>query len=119
LRDWNGGGVVDTNALKRQVIFHLKTRLEVELPEAADLPEFFRTAIPKLTGFDWNEDNLASIVEALEHINDREWATKTAWEAPEPVEAEEETRPGETEEVDEKPAHEPSEDELAAIESSL
>lgn len=79
LRDWNSGGVVDTDALKRQVLFQLEKRLEIGLPDKADLPEFIRTAIPNLTELDYSEENLPKIVEALEAIEDKEWAQQAAW----------------------------------------
>lgn len=86
LLKWNQGGVVNVNDLKRQVIFQLDKRLEIGLPsDKKDIPEFVRTSIPKLTQLEFSEENLPAIVDALKAIEDKEWAVKTAWEAPEKV----------------------------------
>lgn len=79
LRDWNAGGAVDVNDLKRKILFLMEKKLEIEMPERADMAEFIHNAIPKLTGFEWDEANLSSIIEALELLEDKEWAQKTAW----------------------------------------
>lgn len=90
-KKWNEGGVVNVNELKRQVIFQLKDRLEIELPkEKQDLIEFVRTSIPKLTGIEYSEENLTTILDGLKKIDDKEWANKTAWEAPKSAEEKEE-----------------------------
>lgn len=83
LKKWNEGGVVDVNAQKKRVIYLLTKKLEIELPtDKADVAQFIHLAIPRLTGFEWDEKNLASVIEALELLEDKEWAQKTAWEAP-------------------------------------
>jgi hypothetical protein len=78
-KEWNMGGKVDINGLKKSIFNQMKNRLEIELPAAEDQVAFFRNAIPKLTGLEMNEKNLVPILAALQAITDKEWAKKTAW----------------------------------------
>lgn len=88
---WNGGGAVDVNDLKRQLLYQLKDRLDLGLPkEKSDLVEFIKSAVPKLTQIEYSEENLPKIVEYLKEIDDKEWAKETAWEAPKTDEEKEE-----------------------------
>lgn len=66
------------NALKREVLAHL-TRLGIELPAKEDLPEFVRTAIPRLVGIEWDEAQLEAIVAKLAEITDNDAAQRAAW----------------------------------------
>lgn len=86
---WNGAGKVDTDSIKKAIFNQVKNRLEIQLPDAADQPGFFRTAIPKLTGLEMSAENLPAILEKLKAITDKEWAQKTAWG--EPAKTEEDT----------------------------
>ena len=70
---------VDTKALKRQAYWHMKDRLQVDMPEKADLPQFFHSAIPALTDLEWADENLPDIVAKLAEITDKEAANATAW----------------------------------------
>lgn len=79
---WNNGGAVDTKAQKKAVLAQL-TRLGIDLPAGDDLAAFIKTAIPKLTKFEWSEENLTDILTALGAILDPQWAQNVAWGAPE------------------------------------
>lgn len=83
IADWLNTGKVNVAQLKRDILSQLKDRLEISLPDKADLPEFIRQAIPKLTGVEWSEENLEEILDALTKVNDKAWAQKMAWDAPE------------------------------------
>lgn len=80
---WNAGGKVDIAALKKSIFNQVKNRLGIELPAPEDQPGFFKAAIPRLTGLEMNEENLPAILDALQKIEDKEWASKTAWGEPE------------------------------------
>ena len=83
LAKWNEGGAVNVNELKKQVIYHLNERLDIDLPkDKVDLAEFVKSAIFKLTEIEYAEANLPAIVEVLKNIEDKEWAKKVAWGDP-------------------------------------
>ncbi|MER0170337.1 MAG: AAA family ATPase [Nitrosomonas sp.] len=91
LADWNKGGVININELKKQILFHLGERLDIGLPvDKQDLLEFIRSAIKKLTDIDYAEENLPAIVDALQTITDKEWAKDVAWGSPAKKEEKEE-----------------------------
>lgn len=79
LAKWNQGGKIDLEAIKIAVFDQVKNRLAIELPDKADRAAFFKSAIPKLTGLEMNEENLPAILTTLQAITDKEWAQKTAW----------------------------------------
>lgn len=81
-KEWNQSGKVDTDGLKKAIFNQIKNRLEIQLPDAADQPGFFKSSIPKLTGIEMSQENLPAILEALKAITDKEWAQKTAWGEP-------------------------------------
>lgn len=86
LSEWLNKGRTDTRGLKREIIFALKERLALGVPkDPADVADFFKMAIPKLTGLEWKEENLEAIAAALSKISDKEEARKAVWEAPTPV----------------------------------
>jgi len=88
LLEWNQGGKVDLNAIKSAIMNQVKNRLGIQMPAKEDLPAFYKSCIPKLTGLEMNEANLADILAKLQTIMDKEWAQKTAWGEPETAEAE-------------------------------
>lgn len=80
---WLNTGRVDTKGLKREVISQLRDRLELSVPtEPADLAEFVRFSVKKLTGLDWKEENLEQIVSKLQAIEDKKAAYSAVWETP-------------------------------------
>ena len=123
LLEWNNGGEVDINGLKRQIFWQLKDRLEIELPAKNDQAEFTKRAIANLTGLQLEDDNLEAILEKLGQLEDKELAQSIAWgkpaqdekTAPEPAEASQAVQMPE-EPVQDAP--EPSEEELEAINSA-
>lgn len=81
LKEWNATGSVDVNELKRQVLAQF-TRLEIDIPrDEAKL--FISTSVKKLTGLEWNEENLEAILKSLRGITDKKKAQDTALDAPE------------------------------------
>jgi len=84
---WNNGGKVDVGQMKREVIAQFR-RLEIDMPAKEDLAEFIKNAIPRLTGLEWNDENLEGIVSAMGAITDKEAAKKAAWGEPEKKEEE-------------------------------
>ena len=78
---WLNTGRVDTRALKREIMFAVKERLELGVPtDKADAADFFKMAIPKLTGLEWKEENVEEIAKALSNITDKKEANRIVWE---------------------------------------
>lgn len=81
LLTWLNQGTVDIRGVKRDVIFQMKERLEISMPnEAHEIATFVKIAIVNLTGVEWKEENLEIILEKLVAITDKAWAQKVAWE---------------------------------------
>lgn len=110
LADWNSEGRIDVDGIKRQILFQLKDRLAIELPAKEEVGEFIKKAIPALTKLEYSVDNLPAILDALKAIEDKEWASKTAWGEPE----KEETPESETEAPKEPEEEVNEDDELAS-----
>lgn len=99
IKKWLNTGKVDTRGLKREVLLTLRDRLELGIPtDKADAAEFIRMAVKKLTGLEWNEENVEKVAAALAQISDKAAAHKTVWEAgPAPVVEGEAKNPAEVE----------------------
>ena len=83
IHKWLNTGTVNVKAIKREIVFAIKERLELAPPtEQADALEWYRSAIPKLTGLEWKEENLEGIAKALAQITDKQAAYRLVWEAP-------------------------------------
>lgn len=83
IKKWLETGRADTRSMKREIVSTLRDRLEIGVPkDAADAAEFFKMAIPKLTGLEWKEENVEKIHAALSQITDKAAAYKAVWEKP-------------------------------------
>lgn len=70
LKQWNSTGVIDVNALKRDLLKHF-TRLDIELPpEQFEWFPYIQKIVPMLTGTEYAEENLEEIVAKLSAITD-------------------------------------------------
>lgn len=120
LKEWNSSGVIDVNALKRDVLKHIN-RLEIELPpEKYEWGLFIARVVPKLTGTEYDEKNLEEIVAKLSAITDPAMA-KAALEqqAEEPKEAPETSPEKQTdEEVEVAPETAPEANEESSDDAS-
>lgn len=89
INKWLNTGRVDTRGLKREIMFAVRDRLELGVPtDKADAADFFKMAIPKLTGLQWKEENIEEIAKKLSQITDKAEASRIVWEAPQaPAEA--------------------------------
>lgn len=80
---WLNTGRVDTRGLKREIMFAIRDRLELGVPsDKVDAADFFKMAIPKLTGLQWKEENIEEIAKKLSQITDKQEAYRIVWEAP-------------------------------------
>jgi hypothetical protein len=85
---WLNTGRADTRALKREIMFAVRDRLELAPPTAKeDAADWWKMAIPKLTALvgdpiEWKEDNIEAIAAALVKIQDKQAAYKAVWESP-------------------------------------
>jgi hypothetical protein len=83
INKWLNTGRVDTRGLKKEIMFALRDRLDIGIPtDKADAADFFKMAIPKLTGLEWKEENIEGIAKKLAQINDKEEAKRIVWDAP-------------------------------------
>ncbi len=80
---WLNTGKTDIRGLKREIVSIIKDRLELAPPtDRADAADWYKMAIPRLTGLEWKEENIEPIVEALNKITDKKEAYRKVWEAP-------------------------------------
>lgn len=81
IQKWLNTGITDMRALKREIMFALKDRLELGVPkDPADIADFYKMAIPKLTGLDWKEENVEAIAAKLAALTDKKEAYRLLWE---------------------------------------
>lgn len=68
IREWLESGKPDVRLMKQEFMRYLN-RIGAMLPQKEDQPEWIKQHTPKLTGFEWSEENIGDIVAKMkEHV---------------------------------------------------